>query len=227
MLKYDLDATPQTDGSEADATTLVQSLNEAQDRMAALCPTFFPALAFTPNPAIGGTIDFAPATGRRVVRVVDVCVDGIPLRTKRGTKAGPWSMAEFEDAFPHWRTDPPGRPLRWARVSDRAAVLHPVPEAGMPTTGHFVAAFCLPERLSAAAPSAECGLPEELHEWLAKLAACIEAQAVASEGYQFQKIALWEKGALEAAERKGAADRAARSPLGSTSGAARRDFMRV
>ena len=232
LLAYDLDLTPSVDGdgvvSDATDADVVEAINDAMARMGGLAPIFRPRIPFTITTDPEYDLTRAAVCPARVVRIMDVVIAGRMLRTARGTKAGPWALTELEDAYPTWRVDAPGAPLRWCKLDDRRIILNPSPDAEtVGGGGCYLSALCLPAPLSDTAPEVEPELAYELHEHIARLAAAISAEAVATNRDQMAKIAGWKNDAIGNALRIGSKDERARSSIGTTSGRSRPDFFRV
>lgn len=232
---YDLDLVPTIDVSgepvEATDADMVGFINDAQDRLAKDAPIFDPAIPLTMPVITSGpcTLNLSSSTvcTRRVWKVMDVILNGLMLYNAAGSSKGPWSLAELEGRFPQWRTDAPGMPLRWVRLSDRSIVLHVAPDGSQSATGNFISGHVLPARLDDSAPTIESEMPEELHEHIAKMAAALISEPVATEGRQLAKVQKWQAEAQGAAIEVGARDRSAMSPLGSTSGRNSTRFLRA
>jgi hypothetical protein len=240
LCAYDLDLYHTVAGGGVPATDdqIVLSLNKAQQRIGLIAKCYSPVIALTLSSSTFGIYDLRDPTiaANPVIDVEDVIINGVMLRNRAVTSYGPWSVTELEQDYPGWRTDAVGTPTKFALLREAQIVLHPNPDpATIANNGqHFVKGTYLPADFSASNQTAVPDLPLELHEWIAKLAAAIEAGPVVTEQSQMVKVQSWINGAVGtdknnpgAAQMVGRRNEDSMAAWGSTSGDSVPKFMRA
>lgn len=150
------------------------------------------------------------AVTKPVYRVFSVVVAGNRLRTRLGGEYGLWAFAELTDCYPAWMTDAEGVPSKAAEIGNRQLALHPAPDAATAALAtHYLEAQVLPKPLSTATPLLEPDLEDDLHEYVAKLAAAKLAEPNVRSAAQQAVVAGWAVSAMAKATETGRANRSA------------------
>jgi hypothetical protein len=196
-LKYDLDGYFGLVDSVSDAD-VVASIN---DRLKLMCRDiyqFSPSIGFTLT-AGSNAYDLRDTSvvSQRVIRVHDVIINGIALRTRKGDRKGLWSLQEVERDYPTWRTDDNGTPTKAFQLGT-TLYLHPAPSTGIVTAGNsYISGTYMAPDLSASALGDPIDLPEELHPALALLTAVDVARSYTTENHQFARLQAMEADAMK------------------------------
>lgn len=154
---------------------------------------------------------------KRMLRVMDGWIAKQPVRNHFGRR-GVWNWTAFNRSFPNWPYDPSGTPVLMA-ANARTLYVYPAPNAAFiaaNATGQSVSGQVIENDFKTDGTDDAKELPEPvfLHEAVAFLAVCHSAVGTVNESDAWQRLAAYDKSAVEAVDEEARESRMLQQPFG-------------